>query len=393
MQQGTLPRPDSLHSKKHSREPPMMPDRGRRNPMKIAIVRLSSLGDIIFCMAALQVIKRHLPDSSITWFADTKFADILDHQPDLDRVVKLDLKGLKKEFSLAKLSREYRLVADAGPFDAVIDLHGMIKSAIVARRAGSNPSGFAFGVVKEPLASLFYGRRFDIPQECNTVLRYATLLARSLGFSFEESELIDKEPFLFHSPKDEAATLDYFRSDRKNVIFVVGANWESRKYPKERLVTIADSLRENVLISHCSPAEYAAACFIAERSPFARVLPRLDLNQLKAAISRADLVIGGDTGPTHIAWANNVPCVVLFGPTPAHRIYPGPRCKILKSSTVVREAHLNKNDFSIRELSEASVLALARELLYQAPAPCAMAVPPRTNAGDRPISRRVAMPS
>ena len=332
--------------------------------MKIGIVRLSSLGDIIFCMAALQLIKRHLPGSSITWFADTKFADILDHQPDLDRVVKVDLKGLRRNFSLDKLRREYQLVQQAGPFDLVIDLHGMIKSALVARRAGRRTAGFARDVVKEPIASLFYDSKVSIPLECNTVYRYASLAARALGFSFDEQELIEKEPFLFYAPKDAALARGYFRAERKNVIFIVGATWESRRYPKERLVGIANALRENVLICHCSSDEYESARYIAERSPFARVLPRLDLNQLKAVISQADLVIGGDTGPTHIAWANNVPCIVLFGPTPAHRIYPGPTCRILKSSSIVSEARLNKNDFSIGELSEQAIIALAQELLY-----------------------------
>ena len=293
--------------------------------MKIGIVRLSSLGDIIFCMAALQVIKRHLPESSITWFADAKFADILDHQPDLDRIVKIDLKGLKQDFSFAKLKREHRAVADSGPFDLVIDLHGMIKSAAIARMVGGRVCGFALDVLKEPLAALFYARRFSIPLETNTVYRYASLAARSLAFDFDEQELVQKKPFLFHAPKDEEASREFFRPDRKNVIFIVGANWESRKYPKERFVTIADTLKENVLICYSSADEKETADFIAQRSEYVTVLPKLDLNQLKAAISRADLVIGGDTGPTHIAWANNVPCIILFGPTPSLPIgSPGP---------------------------------------------------------------------
>lgn len=332
--------------------------------MKIGIVRLSSLGDIIFCMTALQVIKRHVPGCSITWFADTKFADILDHNPHLDRIVKVDLKALKKEFSFEKLRGEYLKVAQSGPFDAVIDLHGMMKSALVARRAGGNTFGFSLDVVKDPIAVPFYRHRFSIPLECNTVLRYATLAARSLGFEFDERELMEKEPFLFHAPQDEEISRDFFRSDRKNVVFVVGANWESRRYPKERFVAIAEALKENVLICHSSPSEYDAAHYIAGKSAFATVLPKLNLNQLKAAIGKADLVIGGDTGPTHIAWANNVPCIVLFGPTPPHRIYPGPTCKILKSSSQVREARLDRNDFSIREISETTVTALAQELLY-----------------------------
>ena len=332
-------------------------------PMKIAIVRLSSLGDIIFCMAALQVIRRHLPDCSITWFADSKFADILDHQRDLARVVKIDLKGLKKSFSWKKLGEEYRQVAQSGPFDLAIDLHGMLKSALVARRVGTRTAGFARDCVKEPLATLCYDATVSLPLEMNTVLRYATLAAGSLGISLDEGELRHKQPFLFYAEEDREATRPYFRSDKKNVILVVGSTWESRNYPKEKLVTVANALQENILICHGSPAEYQAASFIAERCAFATILPKLNLNQLKAAISAADLVIGGDTGPTHIAWANNVPCVVLFGPTPAHRIYPGPKCRILKSSSQVREAKLDKNDFSINELAEERIVALARELL------------------------------
>jgi hypothetical protein len=55
--------------------------------------------------------------------------------------------------------------------------------------------------------------------------------------------------------------------------------------------------------------------------------------------------------------------VVIFGPTPAHRIYPGRACKILKSSSVVEERRLNKNDFSINEIEPAAVLTAAEELL------------------------------
>lgn len=331
--------------------------------MKIAIVRLSSLGDVIFCMAALQLIRRRLPDSSITWFADSKFADILDHQKDLARVVKIDLKGLKKSFSFRKLAQEYRQVADSGPFDLVIDMHGMLKSALVARMVGKKTAGFARDSVKERLATFCYDRTVSLPLEMNTVLRYATLAAQALGIVFQESELLEKDPFLFYGEKDREITGEFFRTDRKNVIFVVGSTWESRNYPKEKLVTVANALEENILVCHGSRSEYETACYLAERSPFVTILPKLNLNQLKAAISRADLVIGGDTGPTHIAWGNNVPCVVLFGPTPAHRIYPGPKCRILKSDSVVREARLDKNDFSIRKLSEAEIVAHARELL------------------------------
>jgi len=337
--------------------------------MNIAIVRLSSLGDIIFCMACLQVIRRHIPHAKITWVADSKFADILDHNPDLHQVIKMDLKSVKRDFSFAKAAAEYRKLADAGKFDVVIDLHGMIKSALIARKLGKKTFGFARDVAKEPVATFLYDATASIDLEMNTVLRYTTLAARGLGIDFAEEELKEKEPFLFHAPEDEAVSKDMFRTDKKNVIFVVGSTWESRNYPKERFVTIANALKENILIAYGNASEFETAQYIAEHSPYATILPKMTINQLKGAISRADLLIGGDTGPTHMAWANNVPCVVIFGPTPAHRIYPGPACKILKSSTPVFERKLNKNDFSIREIEAPAVIALAEELLASGGAP------------------------
>jgi heptosyltransferase-1 len=331
--------------------------------MNIALVRLSSLGDIIFCMAALQVIKRHRPDISITWFTDKKFADILDYNPDLQHIVKIDLKNLKGNFSFSGLKYEYSRLLEWGRFDVVIDLHGMLKSAVISRLVGGDTYGFHYHTAKEPLTSLLYGKTFDIPLEMNTVHRYASLVAQALRLPLTEEELIHKQPFLFYGDDDASCIIEYLSKDQKNIMLVVGSTWESRNYPKDKFVAIANALQGNILICYGNDQEYQAAQYIAERSLFVRVLPKLNINQLKAAISQVDLLIGGDTGPTHIAWANNIPCIVLFGPTPAHRIYPGATCRILKSSSVVTERRLDKNDFSIHEISEVQVIELARELL------------------------------
>jgi heptosyltransferase-1 len=314
-------------------------------------------------MAALQVIRHQRPDSQITWFADKKFADILDYNPDLQHIVKVNLKRLKGDFSFKGLKREYVRLLEHGRFDAVIDLHGLIKSAVISRIVGGATYGFHPRTAKEPLSALLYSKKIDIPLDMNTVHRYALLATRALGLTLTEDELIHKRPFLFYGEDDVVFSREYFCDTRKNIVLVVGSTWESRNYPKDKFVTIANALQGNTLICHGNDAEYQTALYIQERSPYVRILPRMNLNQLKAAISRTDLLIGGDTGPTHIAWANNIPCIVLFGPTPAHRIYSGAACRILKSSSVVDDKKLNQNDFSIREIPEARVIELAMELL------------------------------
>lgn len=179
--------------------------------MKIAIVRLSSLGDIILGMVSLQFIHRHLPGCSITWVADKRFADILDHQPDISQLIKLDLKGFKKHHSFSGLFREYHSLASAGPFDAVIDLHGMIKSAITARILGGKRYGFDRQMVKEPLSNLFYQQTFAIPLDMPAACRYATLVANSLGFTLQPDELSDIRPFLLGRKRIARQRTNIFR--------------------------------------------------------------------------------------------------------------------------------------------------------------------------------------
>jgi heptosyltransferase I len=319
--------------------------------VKIALVRLSSLGDIIFCMAALQVIKRALPDSSITFFADSKFADILDHNPDLHRVVKLDLKGIRKGFTWKRFSAEYRKLADPERFDMAIDLHGMLKSAIVARKVGVASFGFHRSVVKERWATFCYDRT---AAPLLPVHRYALLAAQALGITLREEDLVDKRPFLFYSPADRQASDPYFPASTRNVLLIPGSSLETKNYPVEKLVTLCDGLRENILLCHGNEQELQIAQRVAAATPHAIILPRLNLNQLKAAISRADLVIGGDTGPTHIAWANNVPSVSLFGPTPPC-IHPSALNRIvLPAAGVGRPVH---------EIAVSDILRHAGELL------------------------------
>jgi len=188
--------------------------------MKIALIRLTSLGDIILAMASLQIIRRARPDCRITWVADRRFADILDHQPDIQQVIRIDLKALKhKKPLLPELSAEYRRLASFGPFDAVIDLHGMIKSAVIAAILGGRKYGFARDTRKESLAGLFYNRAIPVALDQPAVCRYAALATRALGLDFEAADLTPPRPFLFWGTEDGAITDGFFSKKRRNILF------------------------------------------------------------------------------------------------------------------------------------------------------------------------------
>ena len=102
---------------------------------------------------------------------------------------------------------------------------------------------------------------------------------------------------------------------------------------------------------------------MAAQSGTLQVMPRLDLNSLKALIAHSDLLIGNDTGPTHLAWGLNKPSITLFGPTPVSRVYQTDINKVVKSASLVNPFKLNKQDYSINEIDENEIIELAKVLL------------------------------
>ncbi|WP_323587052.1 lipopolysaccharide heptosyltransferase I [Aliarcobacter butzleri] len=330
---------------------------------RIAIIKLSAMGDIIHAMVALQYIKRKYPNLQIDWFVESTFAPILENNPDINQIIKLDLKSIKKDkkeiINQIKLIKKY----EKNSYDLVIDAQGLIKSAIVSFFLGKNRVGFSKNSTREKLASFFYTKRVDIAYDKNAIERNVKILSQALNFEITKDDILNKKPFLFYKNENEVM-YEYLSKDKKNVLFVIGASWPSKMYSKEKFAKIINNLDENCLITWGNEAEKDIADFIANISK-AKVLPKLDLNSLKAIMSKVDLVIGNDTGPTHMAWALNIPSITLFGNTPGYRnTYITNTNKIIESKSIVNPFKLDRNDFSIKEIDENEIINTAKGLLY-----------------------------
>jgi heptosyltransferase-1 len=331
--------------------------------MRIAIVKLSALGDIIHSAFILQFIKQKIPNAKIDWIVEEAFAPILEYNPDIESIKTVKLKSIKKEFS--NISKEIKKIKSHAKenYEIVIDLQGLAKSAITSKLLASQVAGFDKKSTSESIASLFYNKKINIAYDENTIDRYRVLASKALDIEINKEEVLDKKPYLFYTLKDAENISTFLDKDRKNVIFIIGSTWQSRIYPKEQLATIANLLDANILIPYGNESEKKDAEFIAKKCKNVKVLPKINLNELKALISHANLLIGNDTGPSYIAWANNIPSITLFGPTPPTRIYETKINRVLKSPSFVNHYKLDKNDFSIREIQEEQILKIAKELL------------------------------
>lgn len=330
--------------------------------MKIAIVKLSALGDIVHAMAVLQFIKQTIPESRIDWIVEESFASILEYNPYIDTILCVNLKALKtdkfKFFSELKRLRKYA----QNNYDIVIDIQGLIKSAIVSRILGPNV-GFDRHSIRETVASFLYKKSFFVPYEENVIVRNLDLIAAALNTNFEKNLLEKKEAFLYFREEDRGKTASFLRDDQKTIIYILGSSWESKIYPKERFTEIINALEGNHLLVWGNSSEQEYARYVSEHSQ-ARVLPRMNLNELKALISSADLVIGGDSGPTHFAWAMNRPSITIFGPTPSKRnILETEINRVIDCEKIIDPLRLDKKDYCIHDIDPYQIVNLAKGLL------------------------------
>jgi heptosyltransferase-1 len=330
--------------------------------VRVAIVKLSALGDIVHAMIVLPFIRRALPDVRIDWVVEEGFAGVLEHHPDIDRILPVRLKALKKTPSRLFAELEQVKAYARNDYDLVIDLQGLIKSALLARMLGET-AGFDRHSIREKAAALFYHRRFSIPYETNVIERNMALVTAALGLHVTADDLREKEPLLHFDAQERARGADLLSGSRRNIVYILGSSWESKVYPVERMTEVVEVLGEHALLVWGNEKEHQLAESIAKRTE-ATIVPRLTLGELKALIAQADLTIGGDSGPTHFAWALNRPSITLFGPTPAARnMLETAINRSISSASPVDPLHLNRNDFSIAEIEPEAIVALARKLL------------------------------
>ena len=330
--------------------------------MKIAIVKLSAMGDIVHAMVALQFIKAQVPDLQIDWIVEQGFAGILANNPDINAIYTVNLKSLKTHkagiFQQIKAIRNYA----KNNYDLVIDAQGLLKSAITTRLLGKPVAGFDKDSIREKAAAWFYDVKVACAYDANTIDRNVLVISQPLGVNITPEQILNKKPFLFFSDTDQSYT-DFLSTDKHNIILVISSTWESRNYPAEKFVAVAEALQQNCLVIWGNAQEKQKAEWMATQSNTIKVMPKLDLNGLKALIAHADLLIGNDTGPTHMAWALNKPSITLFGPTPVSRVYQTDINKVLKSASIVNPYKLNKQDYSIKDINECDIIKLAKDLL------------------------------
>ena len=319
-----------------------------KNQLKIAIVKLSALGDIVHAAIVLQFIKKHCPNAHITWLVDARFASLLKDHPLIDELVVLPLKESFK--------KSYKIIKTLGKFDKIIDLQGLFKSAVVAKLLGKEIYGFSKESVKEKISARLYKHKFKIDYNENIIVRNLSLVGYALNFGFDRDEILKKSPCFEICKKFKN------ESGKKRVLITAFASEESKIYDKFKDVI---RLLEGCEIYLCYGSESEktrAEAIISGTS--AKLLEKLSIKDMIDYIASCDLVIGNDSGLTHLAWAVNRPSITLFGNRPSHRnAYVTDKNLVVDMGKEIDARSIDKNDFCIREIYPETVANFAKRLL------------------------------
>ena len=315
---------------------------------------------------AVQFIRKHIANAHISWFCDTRFEQIARLLAGVDEVVALPLKDKKflKSFEILRQKQ--------GQFDIIIDLQGLLKSALVSRILGKNIFGFDRFSAKEGLASIFYTHKYSCNYDKNIILRNLELCAFALNFSFDEKEILTKEPcFLKNSripdknsriPSDESRIPNKnSRIPNKKILIAPFASESSKCYAHfASVIKGAKEFAQCFLVAGSEPEREKAAKLA---SSGATLLAPLDLAQILEFMDTCDLIIGNDSGITHLAWAQNCATITLFGNrSGARNAFATPKNLIIQATPKheIDAFHIDKSDFCINDIDPAQIIAKAK---------------------------------
>lgn len=288
--------------------------------MRILLVKLGAIGDIVHALPALADVRRAFPNASIDWVAETKSAEILRDNPSIDRLLEIDTHSIRKLRSPDALLTEIKRQAGPlrkGEYDIAIDMQGLLKSALIAKVSGAKQRwGFDRAGLKEPAARLTYTKRVSIELGINVIEKNRQLVRQALDIR----EAFGSIEFPIGTAPDHVAEAERIAAEvgEKFVLLNPAGGWVTKLWPAENFGRLAAKIRAELGLASVvvtGPKEMELAERVRGASGEGVVFAQPSIKGFYELAKRAEIYIGGDTGPTHIAVAAGAPIVGIFGPT------------------------------------------------------------------------------
>ena len=270
------------------------------------LVKLSSMGDVVHSFPALTEAASY--GHRFDWVVEEAFAELAAMHPAIDRVVPFGLRRWRKQgvsglLALTRFARELR----ADKYSKVLDAQGLLKSALVSRASGAESRfGLDHESARESIGSRFYTHKINVGWDQHAIDRLRLLFSKVLGYDIDLTSPVT-------SPFPAVA------GDAQETIIVHGTTWRSKEYPeamwRQLLQQLATAGHAPVLLSG-SDVEFQRAQRLCDALGD-RVQAATPGTLLAAAqrVREARLVIGVDSGLTHLGAVLGRPTIGLYGAT------------------------------------------------------------------------------
>ncbi len=288
--------------------------------LRILLVKLSSFGDVLHALPTLEALRNAYPRAQITWLVEAAYASLLSGHPALDEVWLAPRLRPKEILSGANPATLRRLIHQlhSRPFDLVLDLQGLLKSAVWVALAWS-PRKVGYDRTREYSYLPLTDRVPPFDPEAHAVRRYLNL-AHHLGASPAPPR------FRLGLAAANVSGLIPGKTGRPLAVLHPGARWPSKQWPQAAWARLAEWLAQQgfqVAITG-SAADQRLATSIATQSqaPVVNLAGATSLAQLAGILRKARLAVTTDTGAMHLAAALQTPVAAIFGPTAPWRTGP-----------------------------------------------------------------------
>jgi len=282
------------------------------------LIKTSSMGDVVHNLPVVGDLRASVPDCRIDWVVEDAFSAIPALHSGVDQVIPVSLRRWRRHPFAAGTRRE---IADLRSrlrqtrYDEVIDTQGLLKSALLAWMTHGHSHGLDWKSAREPLR-VFYDKVYAVSWSAHAVQRNRSLASKALGYAISETP-----EYGIAVRSESMASLEsaFPVKGTGDLAVLLHASSAARKeWPENDWVRLGEYLAAQGMISVLpfgNAEERQRSERLAVRIPGARVPPALGLDQQAALMSGARIVVGVDTGLTHLAAALGRPTIGLYRAT------------------------------------------------------------------------------
>jgi heptosyltransferase-1 len=273
------------------------------------------MGDVVHNLPVVSDLRAAMPDCRIDWVAEKAFSSIPKLHPGVGQVIPVSIRHWRKHPFAADTRKEFselRGRLQLSRYDAIIDTQGLLKSALLAWIANGPSHGLDWKSSREPLGML-YDKVYDVPWSMHAVQRNRTLASKALGHVCGETP---DYGIAATAESKTALEVIFPIAGKGQVAVLLHATSAARKeWPESSWRQLGEHLSARGVTSVLpfgNAVERQRSERLAAQISGARVPPALNLDQLAALMTRARVVVGVDTGLSHLSVALGRPTIGLY---------------------------------------------------------------------------------